>query len=172
PGWIEPRLAQYTPNKLDNLEYVKLDYFTIKGCREAVADERNMVGNNSLGLAQHSDAIALHPLAIQRPTRSVRKDEHLSWGEMLDAKNMMIHFMEKSSMWPVLHAEAILGFFLNLELHPRAMQLNGKEAFLLYQSHVHLHWFNFLKHGDGYNIEIIQEEYLWSTADKVNDMIH
>ncbi|KAF8258536.1 hypothetical protein EI94DRAFT_1815139 [Lactarius quietus] len=125
PGWIEPRLVQYALNKLDNLEYVELDYFMIKGCREVVTDERNMVGDDSLGLAQHGDAIALRPLAAQRPTRRVRKDEDLSWGEMLDAKNMMLHFMEKSGVWPALHAEAISGFFLNLELHPRAMQPNG-----------------------------------------------
>ena len=27
--WIEPRLASYTTTKLDNLEYVQLDYFTM-----------------------------------------------------------------------------------------------------------------------------------------------
>ncbi|KAF8265270.1 hypothetical protein EI94DRAFT_1589575, partial [Lactarius quietus] len=171
PGWIEPRPAQYTLNKLDNLEYVKLDYFTIKGCREAVADKRNLVGNDSLGLAQHGDAIALHTLATQRPTRRIRKDKDLSWGEMLDTKNMMLCFMEKSGVWPALHAEAISGFFLNLELHPRAVLPNGKEALLLYQSHIRLCWFDSLKRGNGYNIEIIQEEYLQSTADKVDIMM-
>ncbi|KAF8270571.1 hypothetical protein EI94DRAFT_1570970 [Lactarius quietus] len=171
PGWIEPRPAQYGLNKLDNLEYVELDYFMIKGCREAAADERNLVGDDSLGLAQHGDAITLHPLAAQRPTRCIRKDEDLSWGEMLDAKNMMLHFMEKSGVWPALHTEAISGFFLNLELHPRVVLPNGKEALLLYQSRIRLHWFDSLKCGDGYNIKIIQEEYLRSTADEVNNMM-
>ncbi|KAF8267697.1 hypothetical protein EI94DRAFT_1700809 [Lactarius quietus] len=111
PGWIEPRPAQYALNKLNNLEYVELDYFTIKGCREAVADERNLVSNDSLGLAQHGDAIALRPLAAQRPTRRIRKDEDLSWGEMLDAKNMMLCFMEKSGSLaaiPELHPSPLV----------------------------------------------------------------
>ncbi|KAF8262073.1 hypothetical protein EI94DRAFT_1705040 [Lactarius quietus] len=102
--WIGPRLAQYALN----LEYVKHDYFMIKGCREAKANERNLVA--------------------QRPTRCIRKDEELSWEEMLDAKNMMLLFMEKSSVWPVLHAEAISGFFLNLKLHPRKPLPNGKKS--------------------------------------------
>ncbi|KAF8258316.1 hypothetical protein EI94DRAFT_1623057, partial [Lactarius quietus] len=169
--WIEPRPAQYVLNKIDNLEYVKLDYFTIKGCRDATTDERNQAGNDSLGLAQHRDAIALRPLAAQRPTRHIRKDEELTWEEMLDAKNMMLQFMEKSGVWPALHAEAISGFFLNLELHPRKSLPNGKRALLLYQSRVRLHWFDSLKRGDGYNIEIIQEEHLRSTADEVNELM-
>ncbi|KAF8269642.1 hypothetical protein EI94DRAFT_1699338 [Lactarius quietus] len=134
PVWIEPRPAQYTLNKIDNLEYVELDYFTIKRCREAVTDKRNQAGDDSLGLAQHGDTIALRPLTAQRPTRCIRKDEELTWEEMLDAKNMMLQFMEKSGVWPALHAKAISGFFLNLKLHLRNLLPNGKRALLLYQS--------------------------------------
>ncbi|KAF8268075.1 hypothetical protein EI94DRAFT_1700536 [Lactarius quietus] len=120
--WIEPRLAQYALNKINNLEYVKHDYFMIKGCREAKADERNLVWPSM------ETPSPCTPLAAQRPTRCIRKDEELSWEEMLDAKNMMLLFMEKSSVWPALHAEAISGFFLNLKLHPRKSLPNGKKS--------------------------------------------
>ena len=32
--WIEARPASYALNKLNNLEYVELDYFTTRGCRK------------------------------------------------------------------------------------------------------------------------------------------
>ncbi|KAF8257290.1 hypothetical protein EI94DRAFT_1818369 [Lactarius quietus] len=171
PEWIEPRPAQYALNKLDNLEYVELDYFMMKGCKEAEIDTSGAVDDDALGLAQHGDAITLRPLAAQRPSRRVRSDEDLSWEEMLDTKNMMLQFMEMSGLWPALHAEAISGFFLNLELHPRKQKPNGKRTLLLYQSRVRRHWFDALKCNDGYNIEIIQEEHLRSTADEVNELI-
>ena len=33
--WVEARPASYAINKLNNLEYVELDYFTPKSCKEA-----------------------------------------------------------------------------------------------------------------------------------------
>ena len=33
--WIEPRPVQYAINKVNSLEYIKLDYFTTRGCRDA-----------------------------------------------------------------------------------------------------------------------------------------
>ena len=33
--WIESMPAPYTLNKLNNLEYIELDYFMMRGCREA-----------------------------------------------------------------------------------------------------------------------------------------
>ena len=171
PGWIEPRPAEYALNKLDSLEYVELDYFTIKGCSDADSDMGRSTSGDTLTFAQLGDTITLRPLNAQRPSRRIRNDEDLSWEEMLDAKNMMLRFMEKSGLWPAPHAEAIAGFFLNIELHPRKVQPNGKKALLVYQSRVQCEWFSALKRGDGYNIEIIQEEYLHLTADEVNDAV-
>ena len=46
-NWIEPRPASYALSKISNLEYVKLDYFTIKGCKEATADTNSLVSYNT-----------------------------------------------------------------------------------------------------------------------------
>ena len=50
--FIAVRPATYALNKLSNLEYVKLDYFTPKGCQEATAD------SNNIGKSGHFN---LHP---------------------------------------------------------------------------------------------------------------
>ena len=90
---------------------------------------------------------------------------------MLDAKNMMLHFMAQSGLWPPTHAEATAAFFLNLELHPWRLQKNGKQALMLYQSCIWREWFDSLKRLEGFNIELIQEELLCSLAEGLNDSI-
>jgi len=44
PGHITPRPSSYALNKIKNLQYVELDYFTIKGCNEALL-ERELTSN-------------------------------------------------------------------------------------------------------------------------------
>jgi hypothetical protein len=72
PGWNKPRPAEYTLNKLDNLEYIKLDYFTIKGCCKADTDTNRSTSGETLSLAQLGDVITLGPLSTQRPSRCIR----------------------------------------------------------------------------------------------------
>jgi hypothetical protein len=169
--WIEPRPAPYAITKLDNLEYVELDYFTMRGCNEAAADVNRSISLDTLTLSQVGDTVAMRPLASLRPSKHIRSDEELSWEEMLDAKNTMLHFMGKSGNWPAAHAESIAAFFLNLEWHPRRLQTNGKKALMVYQSRVRREWFNVLRHDEGFNIELIEEDLLRSLAEQVNDAI-
>ena len=128
--WIEPRPSSYAINRLDGLEYLELDYFTLRACREASADGHKSVGPDTMAITQLGDSFALRPLSAMRPSKNIRCDEDLSWEEMLDAKNLMLHFMAKSGLWPTAHAESLATFFLNLELHLRKSQINGKKSFI------------------------------------------
>ena len=170
-SWIEPRPATYALNKINTLEYVELDYFTVRGCNEAAVDSNRSIGLDTLGFAQVDDAIAIRPLAAQKISKNIRNDEDLSWEEMLEAKNTMLHFMAQSGIWPIAHAESLAAFFVALELHPRRLQANGKTTLLLYQSRVRLEWFNALKRDEGFNIEIISEELLRSYAEIVSNAV-
>ncbi|KAF8261598.1 hypothetical protein EI94DRAFT_1605801, partial [Lactarius quietus] len=98
--------------------------------------------NDALSLTQHEGMITLHPMASIKPSSNVRGDEELSWEEMLDAKNIMLHLMNKSGVWPRPHSESITSFYFNLELHPRKLQLNSRRAMIHYQSHVRCEWFD------------------------------
>ncbi|KAH9028915.1 hypothetical protein EDB85DRAFT_2147683 [Lactarius pseudohatsudake] len=95
--WIEPRPAPYAVNRLNNLEYVELDYFTTKGCIEAGADTE---GSANLDTSPSPNSMA--------PYR---------WEEMLQGKNVMLRFMAKSTTWPQAHAQSLAAFFVALELH-------------------------------------------------------
>ncbi|KAF8261482.1 hypothetical protein EI94DRAFT_1810214 [Lactarius quietus] len=127
--WIEPRPASYALHKLDNLEYIELDYFTEKGCRQAGIQAVRTFNSNVLALTQPEGTIALHPMSAIKPSGNVRGDEELSWDEMLDAKNIMLHFMNKSGVWLRPHSESIMSFYFNLELHPQKLQLNGRRCY-------------------------------------------
>ncbi|KAF8256516.1 hypothetical protein EI94DRAFT_1463519, partial [Lactarius quietus] len=35
PKWLSPRPSLYALGKIRNVEYIELDYFTTKGCKEA-----------------------------------------------------------------------------------------------------------------------------------------
>ncbi len=169
--WVEPRPAPYALNKINALEYIELDYFTLRGCREASFDTSKSISHDTLAFTQLEDTIAIRPMAALRPSKNIRNDEDLSWEEMLDAKNTMLHFMAKSGVWPVTHAESLAAFFVALELHPRKIQPNGKRALIVYQSRARREWFNALKRDEGFNIELIEEDLLQSLAEDVNDRI-
>ncbi|KAF8265376.1 hypothetical protein EI94DRAFT_1589086, partial [Lactarius quietus] len=112
--WIEPRPTYYALHKLDNLEYVELDYFMERGCKQAGVQVARTFSNDALGLTQHKGSIALHPMASLKPSSHIRGDEELSWEELFNAKNIMLHFMNKSGVWPRLHSESIASFYFNL----------------------------------------------------------
>jgi hypothetical protein len=134
--WIKPRPTSYTLSKINNLECVELNYFTVKGCCNAGADTNKSISHDTLAFTQLEDTIAIRPLASLRPSKHILNDEELSWDEMFKAKNNMLLFMAKSSVWPVAHAESLAAFYVNLGLHPRKRQENGRRVLVLYQSRV------------------------------------
>lgn len=168
---IEPRPALYALNKLGNLEYIELDYFTMRGCREALMDTGKSISHDTLAFTQLEDTIAIRPLAALRPSKHIRNDKDLSWEEMLGAKNIMLRFMAKSGVWPVTHVESLAAFYVNLEMHQRVVLPFGKWVLLLYQSQVRCEWFDTFKRGEGFNISIIQDNLLRSIAEETNGNI-
>jgi hypothetical protein len=90
---------------------------------------------------------------------------------MLQAKNTMLHFIAKSGVWPVAHAQSLAAFYVNLELHPRKELPFGEQALMLYQSRVRREWFDAFKREEGFNIAIIQDTLLRSIAEELNGRI-
>ena len=167
--WVEARPAAYALNKLSNLEYVELDYFTPRSCRDATADANRSASHDTLTFSQVGETFAMRPLAALRPSKHIRNDEELSWEDMMDAKNIMLHFMAKTGVWQEEHTVCIATFYVNLDCHPRKGQDNGKQALLLYQSRARREWFDALKRGEGFNLALIQEDLLRSLAEEVNN---
>lgn len=171
PNFIKPRPAQYALNKISALEYVELDYFSLRGCSEATADTSSYADQDTFSLTQENGTFSIRSAAAHKASKHIRKDEELSWEEMMQAKNMMLEYIIDSKAWPATHIEALAGFFIALDTHPRALQPNGKQALLRYQSKARREWYTALKHDEGFNIETIGEELLRSLAETVNNEI-
>ena len=169
--WIEPRPTQYALNKINNLEYVELDYFTIKSCRDAAANTNKSISQDTLAFTQVEGNIAIRPLAAIRPSKHIRNDHDLCWEEMMDAKNTMLNYMALSGVWPDVHAKALAYLFYAMDTHPRKALPNGKQALITYQSRVRRNWFDALKRGDGFNIGKIRDSLLVRIAEEIDKEI-
>ncbi|KAF8266553.1 hypothetical protein EI94DRAFT_1701673 [Lactarius quietus] len=90
-----------------------------------------------------------------KPSRHIRNDEDLTWEEMLNAKNVVLHFINKAGTWPAPHVESMATFYFNLKFHPRKLHMNGKKALLLYQSHAQCKWYDTLENNEGFDLQII-----------------
>ena len=134
-------------------------------------DSNKSISHDTLLFTQVSNTFVIWPTAAIQPSKHIQNDDYISWEDMIDGKNIMLHFMAKSGLWLDAHAASIVAFFFELEHHQRKDQKNGKLALLLYQSHVWCEWFDALKHGKGFNIELIKEDLLHACAEKVNENI-
>ena len=104
----------------------------MKGCREAM-DADQSTSHDTLALTQLGGTITIGPLT-SKPSRHICMEEDLSWEEMLDARNFLLHFMDKAGTWPHTYMESVAAFCFNLEVHLRKLQKNGKRALIVYQA--------------------------------------
>ena len=168
-SWIAPRPAEYALNKINALEYVELDYFTMRGCSEATRDANESTSHDTFGFTQFEGVLAIRPLAAQRASKNIRRDEDLTWEEMLFAKDTMLECIAKSGIWSDRHTLSLASFFVALAGHPARWNPHGHKILLRYQSQVRREWFSALKRGEGFNLELIREELMQSLTRTVND---
>src|SRR5258707_2718131 len=62
PGHITPRPSSYALNKIKNLQYVELDYFTVNGCNEALLDREMTSNHDTLGLTTLDNIAIFQPI--------------------------------------------------------------------------------------------------------------
>jgi hypothetical protein len=117
-SWIEPGPSEYALNKINMLEYVELNYFTKHGCTEATRESDQSTGNKAFVTTQVEDTLSIRPTTAHRAAKNIRKDEDLSWSEMLFAKTTMLECIANSGVWSDRHALSLASFFVALEVHP------------------------------------------------------
>ncbi|PPR00595.1 hypothetical protein CVT24_005446 [Panaeolus cyanescens] len=174
-SYIEPRPSSFAINKLDNLGYVELDYFTDRGCRQAQEEVEQASHNTTFGLtslggngASDSGGLGLQPLSSLRPLKGIRRDQDLSWSETVSAKNTMISWMFKSKAWPEQHVQCTAKFFWALENHPiRKTSALGDRIVVVYGARARREWFDALERNEGFNLALIDESLMRSIADEV-----
>ena len=169
PGHITPCLSSYALNKIKNLQYVELDYFTVKGCNEALLERELTSNHDTLGLTRVDDVATFQPISSLRPSKSARRDEELLWEEMVFAKNKMLEHMSNFGTWPAAHIKATMMLFVELENHPTRAQHLGNQIMVTYAARARRQWFDMLELNQGFNLGKIGVDLMRNVSDKVQD---
>src|SRR5260221_1886998 len=169
PGHIMPRPSSYATNKVKNLQYVELDYFTVKGCNDALLEREVTSNHDTLGLTRLDNVAMFQPISSLKPSKNIRRDEELLWEEMVFAKNKMLEYMADSGTWPVTHIKATMMLFVELENHPTRAQPHGNKIMVTYAARARRQWFDMLEQNKGFNLGKIGIDLMRNVSDEVRD---
>jgi len=169
PGHITPHPSGYALNKVKNLQYIELDYFTVKGCIEAQLERELTSNHDTLGLTRLDNVAMFQPISSLKPLKNVRRDEELLWEEMVFAKNKMLEIMVSSGIWPATHIKATMLLFVELENHPMRAQHLGNQIMVTYAARARRQWFDMLEQNQGFNLGKIGVDLMRNVADEVQD---
>jgi hypothetical protein len=169
PGHIAPRPSSYALKKIKNLQYVELDYFTIKGCKEAQLERETTSNHDTLGLTRLENIVAFQPISSLKPSKNIRRDEELMWDEMVFAKNKMLEHMADTETWPASHIKSTMMLFLELENHPTRPQYLGNVIMVTYAARARRQWFDMLEQNKGFNLGKIGVDLMRNITDEVRD---
>ena len=159
--------AQYAMDKIKNLEYVDLWYFTTEGILDA-SKVTHTVADDTFGLLHTDLGLMFQQVKATRASCNVLKDEQLSWDQIATARHKIIN---TASCWPEKYRMALAKFFMNLE----AFKANGTNprSLILYQAAVRRHWHTALKgSGKPFNLANINEGLLLKLENQIRDQEH
>jgi hypothetical protein len=147
--------SEYAVNRIEQIEYVELWYFTNEGCKEASTPTSTAV-DNTFSILNTKSGLALQPIKASKASRNAIPDERLSWEQIMMARHTMIATANRVG-WIKKLTLAIAQLYINLE-GLKAAGYNPR-ALILYHTVVRRQWHEALNgRGNSFNIGIINEE--------------
>ncbi|KAI0673274.1 hypothetical protein C8Q78DRAFT_970640 [Trametes maxima] len=156
PQSISEPPAQYALNKLEKLEYIELSYFTA-AARENARRDQLSVNEDALALERNSNSLAL--TSVVQPSKDARRDDQLTWDEVLEARIEFLNWAEKLGWpadWLAMHAD----FFYKLDSHERRSRKGGSEILVRYQAKYRREFHSQVKQGRIFDLSTLVEEAL------------
>ncbi|KAH9920805.1 hypothetical protein B0H21DRAFT_701890, partial [Amylocystis lapponica] len=111
-----PMISPFARHKLNKFEYIELWYFTPAGLR-ATAASQHSTSDDAYSLVQTDEVMAIKPLASVRASKSVVRDEDLSWRDMTIGGDTFLEEIADSH-WPEPHKQALASHFYRIGRHP------------------------------------------------------
>jgi hypothetical protein len=126
--------AQFALDKIKNMEYVELWYFTSEGIHDASKITPTAV-DDTFGLLRTDTGLALQQIKASKASHNVLCDELLSWEQIATARH---NILDAASSWPNKHREVLAEFFMNLE----SLKATGSNprALISYQATARRQW--------------------------------
>ncbi|KAG0702373.1 hypothetical protein DFH29DRAFT_875272 [Suillus ampliporus] len=150
PDVLIPRPSQFALQKVKNMEFVELWYFSPDGCHEA-HDWNKSSADDALGLAKIDGIVALKSFSSFKASNKALQDHDLSWRQFDMAKTSFLIHIDKAS-WPEKHQLALALFFTLITNHEHRLRPHGEKTLLHYASMVCRDWHDRLTLNQGFNI--------------------
>ncbi|KAF8800043.1 hypothetical protein BYT27DRAFT_7263187 [Phlegmacium glaucopus] len=164
--FIIPWPATFALRRIDDFEFVELWYFSQEGCVEASTSHRTQ-NEDAFSITKVNDMLSLRPVASLKASKNVIPDMDLSWRQMTIARTTLVQHL--TNQWPAKHIQAMVQFFMNLEVHPYRHRPFGERSLLIYQARARRNWHDQLKQNRAFNIAIINETLLQTIHREVLD---
>ncbi|KAG1824697.1 uncharacterized protein BJ212DRAFT_1295809 [Suillus subaureus] len=167
---IIPRPSQYAIQKIKNMEYVELWYFSPDGCHEASTTSRSTSdSNDAFGFTKVDGIVALKMIVSFKASQKALQDHDLSWQQFNLAKTSFLVHIKKNN-WPQKHQQALVLFFMLITNHEHRMRLRGEKALLHYVGFVCCEWHDRLVQDQGFNIGLFNNALYNSISGRPNEM--
>ena len=105
--------SKYAVGKMEDIEYVKLWYFTTEGCKEA-GKATPLVADNTFGILATRAGLALQPIKASKASHNTSIDQALSWELIMMAWHTMISVANRTG-WNRKLILVLAQFYINLE---------------------------------------------------------
>ncbi|KAG2034630.1 hypothetical protein BDR03DRAFT_900893, partial [Suillus americanus] len=114
---IIPHPCKYAIQKIKNMEYMELWYFSPDGCHEAAITSRSTSdSDDAFGFAKVDGIVALKTIASFKASQKALQDHDLSWRQFDLAKTSFLIHIKKNG-WPEKHQQALALFFTLITNH-------------------------------------------------------
>ena len=154
---------------MDRGDYVPLWYFTNTGLDNA-AKAFNILREDVLSLVRKEDgSTSLIPVLSSKESRSITKDNKISWDDFCIVAPFMILAMSQSE-WPPAQITMMTDFWMNINMHLYRSSRDqlDRSTLLLYQVEQRKLWHQAINSpGHGYNLSLINEDLLHQTKDRL-----
>ena len=177
PGLPPPKDSGFRPcqraiTRLENLEFIKLWYFTFAGCQIAknttLSEEDGM-----LSVTQEDGRIQFKRSSSTTSYRHlVVPDSDLDWKDLLQAKNVFLESIAKHG-WPEPYLRMFNDFYCKLELRSELRQANGhgEQILISYHARARKEWFDSARLKTPFDISVIDEEWMTEARQATWDSI-
>ena len=166
-----PRPSQYTLQKLHSFDFVKLWYFSPKGCADTAWHNSKSQADDAFGLSKTDNILTVRLVASIRALCNALADHEPSFESFLQVKNNLLVYARKAD-WPPVNLDLLVTFFWNIEMHPIHKTALSNKIVLSYAARVRRDWHDEIKANNGYDISVINENLMHDIAFKIQSNDH
>ncbi|KAG1891758.1 uncharacterized protein F5891DRAFT_964150, partial [Suillus fuscotomentosus] len=146
---IIPYPSQFVLQKVKNMEFIELWYFSPDGCLKKI-----------------DSIVALKSFSSFKASNKALQDHDLSWRQFDMAKTSFLVHIEKAS-WPNKHQMALVLFFTLITNHEHRLRPRREKTLLRYASMVQKDWHDRLTLNLGFDIGLFNNTLYNSLLDDV-----